>query len=88
MGEDEVSVRQGMGREQRKWLSRIRSAGGEVTVTIVPTPIVKVPVLGGRAVRMPIRMLESLLERDLFEKVNEHQGFTRYRLVEDAEGDS
>ena len=69
-----------MGRDQRRWLSRIQSAGGRIEVRIRTEPDAYLQVPHGKPIRVPIRMLESLMERDLFEFESEGEAIPPLRL--------
>lgn len=62
-----MTVKAPLGPHQLRWLKRIRSAGGEVELEISRNgpPIAWVPVEGGKSIRLPLRMYESLVERKL-----------------------
>lgn len=78
--------RQKIGPRQKEWLERIRVAGGRIYLMVnhdqPPTVTCWILMEEGDDIRIPLRMLESLLERDLFEQVREQPGRHRvmYRL--------
>lgn len=73
----------GFGREQRKWLGRIRAAGGEVKVMVEAQPVIMIDMEDGPPIRVPVRMFESLVSRGLFERLEHSKDFeARYRLKE------
>lgn len=43
-----------------------------------------IPIIGGPSVRLPMRMFESLLERDLFDLLNDGGTYKTWKLI-DAE---
>lgn len=79
-------ARQKLGPNQKEWLERIRVAGGRVYLLVdhtVPPQISSwILMEDSDDIRIPIRMLESLLERDMFEQEREAPGRHRvlYRL--------
>ncbi len=79
-------ARQKLGPRQKEWLERIRVAGGQVYIKvdheIPPEVTCWIYMEDGDDIRVPLRMLESLLERDLFEQIREQPGRHRvmYRL--------
>ena len=76
----------GLGIEQRKWLKRIQSAGGSVEIEVVETPIVWLKVEGNRAIRIPLRMFESFMERGMFKRIDDGDHWAGYQLVEAPDG--
>lgn len=79
-------ARQKLGPKQKEWLERIRVAGGRVYLVVNEDedPIVSSWIFMEDAddIRVPLRMMESLLERGLFEQTREIPGRHRvmYRL--------
>lgn len=45
-------------------------------------PTIWIPVSGGSSIRLPVRMFESLAQRDLFDLVEDRGTFKRWKLKE------
>ena len=85
-------VKAPLGPHQKNWLVRIQAAGRTVEMEIYRNghPTIWIPVSGGRPIRLPVRMFESLFQRDLFELQEDTANFKRWKLVseENWEGGS
>ncbi len=76
-------VKSPLGPHQRNWLVRIQAAGGIVEMEIHRNghPTIWIPVSGGRSIRLPVRMFESLMQRDLFDLLEDDGFFKQWKLV-------
>ena len=74
-------ARQKLGPKQLEWLDRMRVAGGRVYLVVdreaSPTVSAWLLIDGGDDVRVPLRMMESLMERGLFEQQPAEPGVHR-----------
>ncbi len=50
-------------------------------------PTIWIPVSGGNPIRLPVRMFESLAQRDLFDLTEDRGLFKRWKLKETLESD-
>ncbi len=79
-----------LGPHQKGWLMRIRSAGGVVELERFRHGgfTVWVPVEGGAAIRLPMRMFESRMQRDLFVLIEDEGMWKSWKLIDDPERES
>ena len=88
------AVRSPLGPHQKDWLVRIKAAGGRVEMEIHRNghPTIWIPVSGGRSIRLPVRMFESLMQRDLFEEIEDfdyyENNLRRWKLVSEEKWES
>jgi len=82
-----TTVKAPLGPNQYRWLKRIRSAGGAVELEHSRHGgfTAWVPVQGGASIRLPMRMFESLLERDLFSLTKDEGMWKSWKLLDDQE---
>ncbi len=85
-----VSVKAPLGPQQERWLSRIRFAGGSVELELYRRGGFSAWILveGGSPIRLPMRMFESLLDRDLFFLIKDEGTFKVWKLDGDEERES
>ncbi len=79
-----------LGPHQKGWLMRIRSAGGVVDLEHHRHGGFSawIPVEGGTPIRLPMRMFESLLARDLFSLSEDEGMWKSWKLIDDSERES
>ncbi len=51
-------------------------------------PTIWIPVSGGDSIRLPVRMFESLMQRDLFDLMEDMGKFKRWNLVSEENWES
>ena len=80
-----MGARGPLGPQQTRWIARIQSAGGMVEYEDGrnATGSAWIPIEGGRSIQIPMRMFESLVERDIL-VVDEQPGlgWSAWRLEE------
>ena len=83
-------VRAPLGPHQKSWLVRIKAAGGIVEMDIYRNgePTIWIPVSGGISIRLPVRMFESLMQRDLFDLLEDHGTSKQWKLVDEENWES
>ena len=79
-----------LGPYQEDWVKRIRSAGGVVEMEHSRNAGFSawIPVEGGASIRLPMRMFESLLERDLFMLFKDEGTFKIWWLLDGPKRES
>ncbi len=79
-----------LGPHQKAWLVRIKASGGIVEMEIHRHghPTIWIPVSGGRSIRLPVRMFESFIQRDLFDLEEDLEKFKRWSLVDEERWES
>ncbi len=79
-----------LGPHQKAWLVRTKAAGGivEMEVHRHGHPTIWIPVSGGRSIRLPVRMFESLMQRDLFDLLEDQGSFKQWKLVDEEHWES
>ena len=82
-----MSVSAPLGPQQERWLQRIKAAGGWVELDHDRHHQFSawIPVIGGPPIRLPMRMFESLLERDLFDLIDSEATYKTWKLIDDEE---
>lgn len=86
-----MTVKSPLGLHQLRWLKRIRSAGG--IVELEPGRNANhsawIPIEGGNPIQIPMRMFESLVERDLLSRSSAQlaNSVTVWRLLWEGEED-
>ena len=82
-----MSVSAPLGPQQERWLQRVRAAGGWVEMEHYRRGGFSawIPVEGGTPIRLPMRMFESLLDRQLFDLTVDEGTWKVWKLLDDEE---